>query len=123
MRKPATGTYTTYPALADLPALVRLQRRLEAKIAPLEPLMALEKDVRDQINALLLKAGFAKGEGVTCAGYDVVHHERAGRTTLNADTLRANGVPEIDIRFATEVGKASSFATVRPMKGAKVRAA
>lgn len=121
--KTAVGTYTQVRGLATLPALVRKQRRLEAKIAPLEQLQADEKAVRDAIDVLLKVAGFAKGEGVTCAGYDVVHNERAGRTTLNADTLRANGVSEIDIRFATEVGKASSFATVRPMKGAKVRAA
>lgn len=118
-----TGTYRQYRPLATLPALVRKQRRLEAQIAPLEALQADEKAVRDAINALLVQAGIAKGEGVTCAGYDVVHRESAGRTTLNAAKLRGAGVAEVDIQFATEVGKASSFATVRPMKGAKVRAA
>lgn len=117
------GSYRRYRQLATLPALVRKQRRLEAQIAPLEQLQADEKAVRDAINALLVEAGLAKGDGVTCAGYDVVHHERAGRAALNADKLRGAGVAELDIAFATEVGKASSFATVRPMKGAKVRAA
>lgn len=122
--------YTAFSALADLPALVRLQRRLEAQITPLAPLVEDEKAVRSQIDDLLVKAGIAKGDGVTCLGYDVVHNERNGQSRLNGDKLalqlRNRGLDAHDIALviamSTETGEPSSFATVKPGKGSVVRA-
>ena len=114
-----TGTFTDYPALVDLPALVARQRLLEAQVALLEQLAAEEKALRDRIDALLIAAGV---KAVTCNGYDIVHNPRAGRTAIDRDRLLAAGVSPIDITFATTVGKPSSFATVRPMMGAQVAA-
>lgn len=103
--------------------LVRKQRRLEKQIAPLEELQAKEEACRKDIDAILLEAGFASGERVKVLGYDVTHNERRGRTSLNVDKLRGAGVAEIDIQFATEIGQPAKFATVKPAKGATVRAA
>lgn len=116
------NTFALRPELKKLPALVRRQRRLERRLARLEKVQLEEKATRDHIDALLVAAGVEKGQGVTCLGYDVVHNERAGQARLNADKLRGAGVAEFDIQFATERGKPSSFATVRPMKGAEVQA-
>jgi hypothetical protein len=121
--------YTRYPALAELPALVRKQRRLEAKIAPITPLIEEEKAVRKDIDARLVTAGFASNEGVACLGYDVVHHERKGQRAINEDTLIeqlvALGVErkkaQKAIADSTETGDPSTWATVKPSKGAKVR--
>lgn len=125
------GPYTKFPALKDLLTLVRQQRKLEAKIAPLEALQADEKRVRAQIDERLLVLGVASNEGVTCAGYDVVHHERQGAARLNQDVLVeqlvAGGVDREFVQrcleASTERGQPSSYATVKPSKGAKVRAA
>jgi hypothetical protein len=81
------GAFTAFPKLADLPRLVRKQRRLEAKIAPLEPLVDQEKVVRKTIDALLVDAGVGKSEGVECLGYEVCHNERAGASFINPDKL------------------------------------
>jgi hypothetical protein len=127
----AAGTFLEYPSLVtSLPPLVRKQRRLEGKIAPLAPLVDEEKAVRAEIDLLLVAAGLAKGELVTCAGYDVTHVERVGTKRLNQDTLIlklvAAGLAKdfvIDILAAsTETGDPFSWATVKPSKGAKVRA-
>lgn len=123
------GTYTRYPALITLPALVRKQRRLESKIAPIAPLIDDEKAVRKDIDALLVKAGIAKGDKVTCHGYDVAHVERVGTSRLNQDALIVHlekaGLRRewIDARLAecTETGEPSMWATVKPSKGSKVR--
>jgi hypothetical protein len=122
--------FTAYPTLVDsLPPLVRKQRRLEAAIVPLAPLVDDEKAVRAEIDHLLIAAGLAKGDGVTCLGYDVTHCERVGSKRLNQDTLVlklvAAGLAErlvIEILAAsTETGDPSTWATVKPSKGAKVR--
>lgn len=126
---PDTGTFTTYPALVDLPPLVRKQRRLEARILPLAPLVEDEKNVRKAIDALLLSAGLTRGDSVTCNGYDVTHTGRAGTTSLSADALAIllvlGGVdPEfVDfaLRTSTETGEAPVWATVKPSKGSQVR--
>ena len=57
----------------------------------LTPLVIDEKAVRAQIYALLVSAGIPKGDGVTCAGYDVLRRGKKGNTTINADKLTANG--------------------------------
>ena len=122
-----TGTFTQHPTLAPLLALVRKQRRLEAQLRPLAHLEEEEKAVRAQIDELLVVAGVAS---VTCAGYDVVHNTRAGRESLNADKLKglliASGLDAefVDqvIKEATDTGNPAQWATVRPMKGAKVQA-
>ena len=116
------NTYTLRPGLWRMPTLVKRQRRLERAVAKLETLAKREKATRDELDALLRKVGIGPGEGVTCLGYDVVHNERAGRKSISADRLRAAGVAEVDIAFATVEGARSSFATVRPMKGAEVAA-
>lgn len=123
--------FTTYPTLADLPPLVRKQRRLEAQIAPLAPLVEDEKAIRKAIDARLVAAGIGKGDGVTCLGYDVVHHERKGQTSLNAEAAAVlfvlGGVdPEfVDFVLTTclETGDPAKFAIVKPSKGSKVRMA
>jgi hypothetical protein len=121
--------YTQYPALAPLPPLVRQQRRLKAVIEPLDDLVDDEKTVRARIDALLLQAGMTNGSGVRCLGYDVLHHDRAGQTRLNAETLVAEFVAAgvdrelVDqvIVLATERGDPSAFATVTPAPDATVR--
>ena len=122
--------FTEYKTLeTDLPPLVRKQRRLEGRIVLLLPLAEEEKAVRKDIDARLIAAGLEKGEGVTCLGYDVLHNERKGHTALNAETivalLVAGGVDQAFalkvIADSTETGDPSTWATVRPSKGAKVR--
>lgn len=128
---PDVGTFTTYPALATLPPLVRKQRTLEAKILPLAAFVDLEKAVRKQIDALLIAAKIPAGEGVTCNGYDVDHHTRKGNTSLNAEAaailFTLGGVdPEfVDFVLTTclETGDSPLWATVKPSKGAHVRKA
>lgn len=123
--------YEVYSQLTALPKLVRQQRRLEAKIAPIVPLVDDEKAVRKSIDLLLVSAGIVKGDGVRCLGYDVVHNERKGQTTLNQDALLAAligaGVDRalaLDaIACSMETGEPAKFATVKPSKGSKVRTA
>jgi hypothetical protein len=124
-----TGTFATYPTLADLPPLVRKQRTLEAQIVQLAPLVDDEKTVRYQIDALLIAAGIVPGSVVTCNGYDVMHHVRAGSSRLNQAMLVAQlvaggvdrGFIDSVILTSTETGDGSTWATVKPSKGTKVR--
>jgi hypothetical protein len=121
--------FAAYSALADLPPLVRKQRALEATIVPLAAALEAEKAIRKDIDALLVDAGIVAGDGVTCLGYDVVHHVRSGSTHLYADVLTeqlvAAGVDRALVVHligeATETGDPSAWATVKPSKGAKVR--
>lgn len=123
------GTFTTYPALAPLPPLVRKQRTLEAKILPLAGFVDDEKKIRGQIDALLIAAGLKRGESVTCNGYDVTHAGRSGSTALNVEAaeilLVLGGVDPEFVAFVLttclETGEAPVWATVKPSKGAKVR--
>src|SRR5678816_1889789 len=126
---PDTGTFTTHPALAPLPPLVRKQRTLEAKILPLAPLVEDEKALRHDIDVLLLAAGLASNDSVTCNGYDVGHHERQGTRRLNQDMLAEQLVAagldrDVVTRMivdCTETGDPALWATVKPCKGAHVR--
>jgi hypothetical protein len=127
----STGTYTQYPTLVEaLPPLVRKQRRLERKLAAVAEDEKDEKAVRAQIDQLLLAAGLQKSELVTCAGYDVQHNERDGRSSLNpemvsAQLIAAGVAPELVaqvIMDSTETGHPALFCTVKPSKGAQVRA-
>jgi hypothetical protein len=161
-----SNTYRRQARLVDtLPPLVRKQRRIAAKLAPLEGLIVDEKAVRKRIDELLTACGYGKGEGVTCLGYDVVHREREGNTaydvvllgTLLVEQLVALGMPRDDrgtpasldydpvngigtpasvdylpgaetfvvqaIATVRTKGETSKWAEVKPMKGAKVRAA
>lgn len=124
------GTYTEHPTLLEtLPPLVRKQRRLEARIVTVAQAVKDEKEVRAEIDQLLVAAGLQKSELVTCAGYDVLHNERDGRESLNPDkvtaALLAAGVdPELVaqvIMDATETGEVAKFCTIKPSKGARVR--
>jgi len=124
------GPHTAFPALKTaLPPLIKEQRKLEALIAPVLPLIEPEKDVRKQIVALLIAAGVGKGETVTCLGYDVTHCERAGTSSLNEETLTTLLVKAgLDADFVAETLAASmdtavdpQWATVKPSKGSKVR--
>lgn len=123
------GTFTQYPALAELPPLVKRQRTLEGKIAPIAPLVDEEKAVRQQIDLLLRKAGIQKGDSVTCNGYDVGHHERKGQSSYNTDVLIAllegAGLEKKKVFAilieATETGDPALWASVKPSKGSKVR--
>jgi hypothetical protein len=125
----ATGTYAQYPALEPLPGLVKQQRRLEGRMVDLKMIEADEKDVRKRIDVLLLAAGIAPGAHVTCNGYDVAHVERVGTSRLNGDVLTEQlvaagvdrGLVVSTIVASTETGDPSTWATVKPSKGAKVR--
>lgn len=126
---PDTGTYTTIPGLSELPPLVKRQRSLEAKLVVLAPLVDDEKSVRQQIDRLLVAAGIVPGDAITCNGYDVLHNVRAGSSRLNPIIVRAQliakgvepAVVEDVIASSTETGEPSTWATVKPSKGSKVR--
>lgn len=111
------NTYRLRAGLEALPVLVKKQRRLERKLAPLEPLAKAEKELRDAIDALLVAAGLESGQGVTCAGYDVVHRSRQGNQYISRDLLLAAGVDVAVIDACVDRYKAALFATVKPMKG------
>jgi hypothetical protein len=127
---PATGTYIQYPELIDaLPPLVRKQRRLEATIAAVAADVIEEKEVKAEIDQLLVAAGLQKSEEVSCNGYDVRHNERDGASKLNpikvTEQLLAAGVAhELVAQVlmnSTETGSPASFCTIKPSKGSKVR--
>ena len=121
--------YTAYGVLEDLPTLVRKQRALEAKIVPLASYLNDEQQLRKEIDARLVAAGIPANDGVTCLGYDVVHHERQGNAKLNPDALTAElvvaGLDRADVALmitaCTERDEPSSWASVKPSKSAKVR--
>lgn len=121
--------YTAYAVLDGLPPLVRKQRRLEAQILPLSQLVEEEKKLRGDIDALLIKAGIANNDGVTCLGYDVAHHERKGQSRINEamliEQLVTHGIDRpVALKIlveSTETGEPSAWATVKPAKGSKVR--
>lgn len=125
------GAYTAFRALAELPTLVRKQRRLETRIASIGTAIEDEKAIRKAIDALLQSIKLKSGDAVTCLGYDVIHRERAGQASLNQDTfteqLVAAGVDrELVVQLlldCTERGETVKFAEVTPSKGAKVKAA
>lgn len=126
------GAYTTFRAFVGLAALVRKQRRLEAKLGDDHGSFAdQDKAVRKEIDALLVAAGFASGDGVTCVGYEVIHRTQKGRSAINETTLTgklvALGLPgdavATAIRTSLDTGEPAAWAEVRPVKGAKVRAA
>lgn len=122
-------TYLSYPALHDLPRWVRKQRRLESKIAPLEPLAVQEKALRKDIDALLATAGLQRNDMVTCVGYDVTRRGQKGRESINQDTLvellvaagleRAKALTAI--AGSIDTGDPSTWSEIKPSKGAKVR--
>lgn len=126
---PDTGTYTQHPSLKDLPPLVRRQRTLEAKIVVLAPLVEDEKTTRQQIDQLLVEARIVPGNSVTCNGYDVMHHLRAGSNRLNQAVLIAQlvaggvdrGFVDQAIAASTETGDPSTWASVKPSRGTRVR--
>ena len=124
------GTFTNYPTLVEpLPPLVRKQRRLEKKIAAVAADVVTEKAVRADIDLLLLAAGLKKSERVTCNGYDVIHNERDGQSSIDSvkltELLVAAGVDrDLVVQIvtdSTETGDPAKFATVKPSKGSQVR--
>lgn len=122
--------YAAFSKLAGLPPLVRKQRRLERTIAPIEPKIEQEKALRKEIAVLLIAAGIPKGDGVRCLGYDVVRCGKKGNTVINYESVVAKLVAGgVDKAFAitvlndsSETGDPSVWSTVKPSKGAKVRA-
>lgn len=123
------GTYLAHPTLDGLPVLVRKQRTLEATIAAIAEDVDEEKRLRQAIDLLLIGAGIAPGEGVTCNGYDVTHHSRVGSSRLDQDQLvRLLVADGVDPDWLSEtlvdctiVGEPPLWATVKPMKGSQVR--
>ena len=95
------NTFALKPGLGSLPTLVKRQRRLERRAVKAQQVLDQEKTTRDAIDALLVKVGLRKGEGVTCLGYDVVHNERNGRTSLNADKLRGESTELVFIAYVS----------------------
>jgi hypothetical protein len=136
-----TGTFLQYPALDSLPTLLRLQRTLKAKLCASiaksdparwegQPYVELEKATRKEIDALLVKAGLtARGEFVTCNGFAATHRGRDGQAALNQDKA-VEQLVELGVdceavlgvfQACTDGGEPSTWAEVRPVKGAKVR--
>lgn len=121
--------YEAFSQLADLPPLVRKQRRLAKQLAPLGPLAKDEKAVRQAIDSLLIAAKIKTGDGVTCLGYDVVHCTRKGVSSYNdqvliAELVAAGLTPEVVAKIlidATETSDSPLWAEVHPSKGAQVR--
>jgi len=125
-----SGSYTRYPALADLPPLVRRQRKFEALLGNEDGAYAdQEKAVRKQIDSLLVDAGLVQGDVVTCNGYDVVRRGQKGRSSINVERLVESlvnaGLERASVLSlvlsATDTGDPSSWAEVKPSAGAKVR--
>lgn len=127
----ADGTYLQHPTLVEsLPPLVRHQRRLEAKLGDEKgPFEKQEKAVRADIDALLAAAGLTQAEFVTCAGYDCTRRGQKGRSVINAlkliEQLVVAGLDRVialkAILDSTDTGEPSTWAEVKPSKGAKVR--
>jgi hypothetical protein len=125
------GQYTKFRQLVDLGPLVRKQRTLAAKLGDDKGSYAdQDKAVRKDIDALLVKAGLASGDGVVCNGYEVVHRTQKGRTSISEVTLTAAlvalglaaDVVAKAIADSLETGDPSAWAEVNPAKHAKVRA-
>lgn len=125
-----SGTYKQHAALSELPPLVRTQRKLEAKLGDEKgSFKDQESAVRKDIDGLLAAAGLARGEFVTCNGYDVTRRGQKGRTFINelmlAETLIVAGLTREEavglILEATDTGEPSTWSEVKPSKGAKVR--
>jgi len=124
------GTYLRHPMLAGLYVLVRAQRRLEALLGNEKGSFAeQDKAVRKQIDGLLADAGIAPSEFVTCNGYDVTRRGQKGRSSINTERLVERlvlaGFDRVDalqlVLDCTDTGDASTWAEVKPSKGAKVR--
>jgi len=124
------GTFTNHRELAPLPPLVRKQRQLEAKLGDEHgPFVDQDKAVRKDIDALLAAAGLQQAEFVTCNGYDVTRRGQKGRSSINSlklvEQLVLAGLDRVKalkaIVDSTDVGDASTWAEVKPSKGAKVR--
>jgi hypothetical protein len=121
--------YEAYSKLAGLPALVRKQQKCAKLIAPIAPVIKDEKAIRHAIDLLLVAAGIAAGDGVTCLGCDVEHHTRKGVSSFNVEVLTSELVaaglkPKIVAKIlidSTETSDAPLWAEVHPSKGAKVR--
>lgn len=125
-----TGTYTKYPELETLPTLVRVQRRLEAKLGDDKgPFAKQESEVRKDIDKLLAAAGLERADFVTCNGYQVTRRGQSGRTFINelmlTELLIIGGFTREEavgvILEATDRGEASTWSEVKPLPGAKVR--
>lgn len=121
----------THPGLrdTDLLQLVRRERRLEAKVAPLADLAELAKATRKRIDQLLVAAGFKPKESTTCAGYQLTHTRRAGQTSFNDEKARAKFVEAgVDAELVDDIlaacfetGDDVLFVAIKPMRGALVR--
>jgi hypothetical protein len=132
-----SGNFLDHPTLAEspLPRLVREQQRLDARIGPrereLEPLIAKEKALRGQIDALLMQAGLGHLDAVTVNGLVVTHNKRRGQTKIDEAILVVGltmaGVPEETVRKVLKAASTTSadvhFATVAPAKVALKKAA
>lgn len=127
------GDFAKYTTLAELPALVRQQRKYAALLVDKNgnKVVELEKAIRAQIDALLVACGFKSGDGVTCHGYAVVHREQRSQSRLDetkaVEQLVALGVDREAVvqvfKDCTTGGEpgAVKFCEVDPAPGAKVR--
>jgi hypothetical protein len=111
----ATGTYLAHPVLAGLPALIFRQQELKAQMAPLEALVAEEKAIRADIEALLIAAG-VEDEKVTVGQFTISRTEVDGAEFLSEDLLLAAGVDADIIKAAKDRHAAYSYASVRKAK-------
>lgn len=107
------GTYQEHPLLADLPELVAKQQALKAELKGMKAKEAEEKELREEIEALLLAAGV---ESVTCGDVTVARIEVEGRRTISQDALLALGVEADTIAAATETGEGYSYVSVKETK-------
>jgi hypothetical protein len=123
--------YLTHPSLkhTDLPLLVKRERTIAAKLAPLAELEELGKETRKRIHELLLQAGFQPKDWTTVNGYQVRRESRAGQTSFNDATCQAQlvaGGVDADLAASSiaasfEQAPTVYYASVKPMRGALVR--
>jgi hypothetical protein len=123
--------YLTHPSLknTDLALLVKRERTIAAKLAPLEELAELGKETRKRIHELLVQAGFQPKDWTTVNGYQVTRTSRAGQTSFNDATCQAQLVAAgVDAELVADAIAASFeqapttyYASVKPMRGALVR--
>lgn len=125
------GEYSKFSKLEPLPPLVRKQRKLAAQLGDEHgSFVDQDKTVRTDIDELLVASGLAKGEGVLCLGYEVVHRERLGNLALKEDVFvermfQEHGVDREKVRAlllaCSGRGATAKWAEVDPPKAAKVR--
>lgn len=111
-----TGTYLDHSLLADLPELLAEQQRLLGIKKAGEEAAKVEKELRANIEGLLLASDVDDKEGVTCGPYKVTRQEVEGSWKLDETLLLEAGVPADMILEAKVQEDGYSFAKVTRLK-------